>query len=45
MTTFLYETFFYLILRISKAQIVGNKKCLMNIVFSHSFDSWSNFFE
>jgi hypothetical protein len=26
-----------MILCISKAQIVGNKKCLMNFVFSHTF--------
>jgi hypothetical protein len=43
--TFLYESFLYVILHISEVEIVGNKKCLMNIVFSHSYLSWSNFFE
>lgn len=43
--TFLYENFLCMILRISKAEIVGNKKCFMNIVFSHSCLFWSNFFE
>lgn len=43
--TLLYESFLYMILCISKAEIFGNKKCLMNIVFSHRFLCWSNIFE